>query len=138
MDKQTVFELLHNMDNFTNQLIIKWNKIFAEDLGVSHVLTLGYLYTNGRSRPSEIAKELGLTAPTVTHLTNKLVSRELVTRLADEEDRRIVLLALTNKGKDVLFRANKHGHTLRKEMFTKLSEEERQQLLTIFKKLNDK
>lgn len=136
MDKQTVFELLHSMDNFTNRLIIQWNKIFTEDLGISHILTLGYLYTNGKARPSQVAKELGLTAPTVTHLTNKLVKRNLVTRLLDENDRRIILLEITDEGKRILHRANKDGHKLREEIFMKLTTEEREQLLQLFTKLN--
>jgi len=137
VEKQTVFELLHSMDNFTNRLIIQWNKIFTEDLGISHILTLGYLDTNGKARPSQIAKELGLTAPTVTHLTNKLVKRQLVTRLFDENDRRIILLEITNEGKGILDQANKDGHKLREEMFMKLTAGEREQLLQIFTKLNE-
>ena len=137
MQEQTIFEILHNMDTFTNSLIIKWNKIFKEKLSVSHVLTLGYLSTNGKSRPSQIAKELGLTPPTVSHLTDKLVNLNLATRLPDQNDRRIILLDITDEGKEVLDRANQKGHELRKEMFVKLTEEERQQMLHIFQKLNE-
>ncbi len=61
MEEQTLFELIHNMDKFTNQMIIQWNKTFNEDLGISHVLVLGHLKNNGKSRPSDIAKILGLT-----------------------------------------------------------------------------
>ncbi|GEN30966.1 DNA-binding MarR family transcriptional regulator [Cerasibacillus quisquiliarum] len=137
MKEQTVFEILHNMDKFTNGLIIKWNKMFNENLGISHVLTLGYLNKNRKARPSEIAKELGLTPPTVTHLLEKLVNRQLVVRLFDENDRRIVLLDITDKGKELLHRAHAEGQRLRKEMFEKLTSEEKQQLLHIFQKLNE-
>lgn len=136
MQEQTVFQILHNMDKFTNSLIIKWNKIFSEDLGVSHILALGYLHVNGKSRPSHIAKALGLTPPTVTNLTNKLVKRDLAVRLYDEDDRRIILIDITDEGIDILNRANEKGHNLRKEMFLKLTEEERNQMLHIFEKLN--
>jgi len=136
-EKQTIFEILHNMDTFTNGLIVKWNKIFDEDLGVSHILALGYLHVNGKSRPSHIAKELGLTPPTVTNLTDKLVKRNLAVRLFDESDRRIVLLDITDEGRDILDRANEKGHNLRTELFLKLTEEERKQMLHIFQKLNE-
>lgn len=137
MKDQTIFEILHNMDKFTNGLIIKWNKIFNEDLGVSHVLALGYLHVHGKSRPSHIAKALGLSPPTVTHLTEKLVKRNLVVRLLDESDRRIVLIDITKEGIDTLQRANEQGQNLRKEMFLKLTPEERDQMLHIFQKLNE-
>lgn len=133
---ETIFNIVHNMDTFTNGLIIKWNKMFAGDLGISHVLTLGFLQAYGHSRPSAIAKELGLTPPTVTHLTEKLVKRGLVERLPDENDRRTILLALTKEGQAVLGQANEKGQALRKEMFTKLTETEREELLRLFKKMN--
>lgn len=136
MKNQTVFEILHNMDTFTNGLIIQWNKMFNESLGVSHILTLGYLHENGKSRPSLLAKELGLTPPTVTHLSEKLVDRHLVVRLQDEKDRRIILLDITDKGKEILERAHHKGYELRKTMFLKLTNEERKQMLHILKKLN--
>lgn len=137
MKEQTIFEILHNMDKFTNGLIIKWNKIFNEDLGVSHVLALGYLHVHGKSRPSHIAKALGLSPPTVTHLTEKLVKRNLAVRLLDESDRRIILIDITEEGIDTLQRANEQGQNLRKEMFLKLTPEERDQMLHIFQKLNE-
>lgn len=137
MQEQTVFEILHNMDNFTNGLIVKWNRMFNEDLGVSDILTLGYLKQHGESRPSHIAKALGLTPPTVTNITNKLVKQQLATRLYDENDRRTILIDITDKGTEILQRANEKGQNLRKEMFLKLTEEERKQMLHIFQKLNE-
>lgn len=136
MKEQTVFEILHNMDTFTNGLIVKWNKIFNEGLGVSHILALGHLSMHGKARPSHIAEELGLTPPTVTNLTDKLVKRKLAVRLLDENDRRIILLDITDEGRDMLQRANEEGHSLRKELFNKLTDEERKQMLHIFQKLN--
>lgn len=136
MADQTVFEILHNMDLFTNRLIIKWNKDFKEDLGVSHILTLGYLSRTEKARPSDIAKALGLTPPTVTHLTEKLVKRDYVVRLLDETDRRIVQLAITDQGRSILKRADESGQILRQEMFLKLTEPEREELLRLYQKLN--
>lgn len=136
MQSQTIFEIIHNMDKVTNNLIIQWNKGFNKDLGVSHILILGHLKRNGKSRPSDIAKVLGLTPPTVTHLTEKLVKRQLVTRSADENDRRIIFLEITKTGETILEEANESGQLLRKKLFEKLTDEERQQMLHIYRKLN--
>ncbi|WP_308419811.1 MarR family winged helix-turn-helix transcriptional regulator [Ornithinibacillus halotolerans] len=124
------------MDKVTNNLIIQWNKVFNNDLGVSHVLVLGHLKAHGKSRPSDMAKVLGLTPPTVTHLTEKLVKRQLITRSTDENDRRIFYLEITADGEKVLKEAHESGQKLRKNLFEKLTEEERQQMLQIYKKLN--
>ena len=136
MKEQTIFEIIHNMDQVTNQLIIQWNKIFHEDLGVSHILVLGHLCTHGKSRPSDIAKTLGFTPPTLTHLSEKLVKKKLIARLADESDRRIIYLAVTDEGKKVLEQANEEGQVLRKQLFEKLTNEEKIQLASIYQKLN--
>jgi DNA-binding MarR family transcriptional regulator len=133
----TIFEIIHNMDKVTNNLIIQWNKVFNKDLGVSHVLVLGHLRVHGKSRPSDMAKTLGLTPPTVTHLTEKLVKRRLITRSMDENDRRIIYLEITSAGEDILKEANELGQKLRKELFEKLTDEERQQMLHIYRKLNN-
>lgn len=136
MEEQTLFELIHNMDKFTNRMIIQWNKTFNEDLGISHVLVLGHLQQNGKSRPSDIAKILGLTPPTLSYLSEKLVAKKLAVRMVDESDRRIVYLGITDQGADVLRRATLEGQKLRTNLFEKLTEEERTQLANLYKKLN--
>lgn len=136
MEEQTIFELIHFMDKVTNNLIIQWNKTFYEDLGVSHILVLGHLNKYGKSRPSDIAKALGLTPPTLTHLSEKIVKKKLAVRLTDESDRRIVYLGITDNGRDMFNKAEEEGKKLRKGLFEKLTEEERQQLLKIYVKLS--
>lgn len=135
MTEKTIFEIIHNMDKVTNSLIIKWLKLFNEDLGISHILVLGHLKVNGRSRPSDIARALGLTPPTLTHLSDKLVKKQLAERVTDESDRRIIYLGVTDKGLDLLHKANEEGQILRKNLFEMLTDEEREQLLKIYEKL---
>lgn len=136
MEEQTLFELIHNMDQFTNQLIIQWNKTFSEELGISHVLVLSHLKKNGKSRPSDIAKLLGFTPPTLSYLSEKLVAKKLAVRMVDESDRRIVYLGITDKGTEVLNRATLEGQKLRTDLFKKLTQQERTQLANLYKKLN--
>lgn len=136
-EEQTIFELIHSMDQVTNNLIIQWNKLFKETLGISHILVLSHLKRNGKSRPSDIAKAIGLTPPSLTHLSEKLVQKELAIRLIDENDRRIVYLAITESGMEILAKAQKEGQGLRKNVYEKLTAEERQQLLSIYKKLSN-
>ncbi|WP_405097902.1 MarR family winged helix-turn-helix transcriptional regulator [Oceanobacillus sp. FSL H7-0719] len=136
MKEQTIFELIHSMDQFTNKLLIQWNKIFKENLGISHILLLGHLNRHGKSRPSDIAKTLGLTPPSVTHLSEKLVKRNLAVRQVDEKDRRIVYLAITQGGIDIVDKAHDEGRILRENLLEKLTEDEVTQLLVLYEKLN--
>ncbi|MBL4953314.1 MarR family transcriptional regulator [Neobacillus sp. YIM B02564] len=136
MKEQTIFELIHFMDKVTDNLIIQWNKQFNEDLGISHILVLTHLLENGKSRPSDIAKSLGLTPPTLTHLSEKLVKRNLAVRVLDESDRRIIYLDISDKGIAMVHKANKEGVALRENLFQKLTKQELEQLLKIYEKLN--
>src|SRR5699024_9176091 len=117
MTNKNIFYLLHQMDTFTNQMTIRWNKIFNEDLGVSHILTLSFLQHNQSSRPSDVSKTLRLTPPTVTHLVNKLVRIVLVERQTNDNEPRINYLIKTKQGQDVLEKAIESGQGLRKEVF---------------------
>ncbi|RUS47399.1 MarR family winged helix-turn-helix transcriptional regulator [Cohnella sp. AR92] len=137
MSEQTIFEILHNMDKVTNTLIVQWSKLFNEDLGITHILVLGHLKNNGNSRPSDIARALELTPPTLTHLSDKLVKKKLAVRIVDESDRRIIYLAITSKGVEVVQKANEDGQMLRRKLFEILTEEEREQMSAIYKKLSN-
>ncbi|MBP2258416.1 MarR family winged helix-turn-helix transcriptional regulator [Virgibacillus alimentarius] len=137
MIEKDIFGIIHSMDRVTNYLIIQWNKTFNESLGISHILVLGHLRDNGKSRPSDIARTLGLTPSTLTHLSEKLVQKGLATRFTDDNNRRIIYLAITDKGIDLVRKAHEEGKSLRENLFEELSDEEQQQLLSIYGKLND-
>ncbi|MED5018305.1 MarR family transcriptional regulator [Paenibacillus chibensis] len=137
MEEQSIFELIQSMENFTNKLIVQWNKTFNEELGVSHVLVLGHLNQNGKSRPSDIARILGLTPPTLSYLSDKLVAKKLAVRSVDESDRRIVYLEITDQGVEVLRRATQEGQRLKRVVFEKLTQQDRDQMTAIYKKLNN-
>ncbi|AJE54037.1 MarR family winged helix-turn-helix transcriptional regulator [Paenibacillus polymyxa] len=136
MKEQNIFTLIHAMDQVTNNLLIRWNKMFNENLGISHILILSYLNSYVKCRPSDLARLLGLTPPTLTHLSGKLVQKGLVVRVADEEDRRIVYLQITDTGIEMLNKAQEDGRQLRRELFENLTEEERESLLSVYGKLN--
>ncbi|QQZ62306.1 MarR family transcriptional regulator [Paenibacillus sonchi] len=47
---------------------------------------------------SEISRFMGLTPPTVTQLINSLEAKQMVERLPDANDRRVVRIRLTEQG----------------------------------------
>ncbi|EKN66401.1 regulatory protein MarR [Neobacillus bataviensis LMG 21833] len=135
MENPSIFELIHMMDKVNNRLIIEWNKMFNENIGISHVLVLSHLKLHGKSRPSDIAKALGIAPPSITHLSEKLIQKELAVRVTDEIDKRILYLEIRDKGLNILTKAQEEGKILRKQLFEKLTAEQQQQLLNIYTKL---
>lgn len=72
----------------------------AADLGLksSEVAVVGLLHSVDESTVSEIAGALVLQTSTVSKIVSGLVDRRLVSRRRPREDRRVVLLKLTNEG----------------------------------------
>lgn len=61
--------------------------------------TMGILHEQGNMKMGDLARRLGVTMGAATNLADKLVSAGCVSRQRDENDRRVVRLTLTAKGK---------------------------------------
>ncbi len=72
------------------------------NLTPSQLRVLELLAERGSRTSSELAKETQLSNATITALTDKLVARELVTRVRSDIDRRKVSLGLTEAGRQAL------------------------------------
>lgn len=136
MSNQTIFELLHTIEQVTHKMHVKWRQQADYDLGISHILALHELQVHGESRPSDLARILNFTPASLTHLSTKLLNKELITRRQDDTDRRITYWTITNKGEALLTVAQKDGQHLRLNVFSHLTEAEQQSLLSIYTKLN--
>lgn len=66
-----------------------------------HVIhVMGALVHHGKLTMTGIGNHLSVPKPQVTTLIDRLVAEELVERLNDNKDRRIIYIQLTQKGKD--------------------------------------
>lgn len=68
-------------------------------LTIAEVHTLVAIGLHGMSPMKTVAARLGVSVPTLTSAINRLVSKGHVQRVRGEEDRRQVLLSLTNAGR---------------------------------------
>lgn len=73
---------------------------------------------------SDLARMLGIEAPTVTRLVKQLEDAGWVTRIAPPEDARVKLVRLTPKAKRVVVRINAAISELRAETVGRLSEDQ--------------
>jgi DNA-binding MarR family transcriptional regulator len=71
---------------------------YPDNLTRRHMAAMGDLNQNSMTM-SELAKALMMTKPQLTHLVNSLVTLDLVERCPDDKDRRVINLALTEKGR---------------------------------------
>jgi DNA-binding MarR family transcriptional regulator len=79
--------------------------------------------------PTTIAERLLVTTASTTSLLNTLESRGLLTRLPDPDDRRRLLVSLTEQGRQVVDDFLPEVVTLQTAVMASLSEAERRRLL---------
>ena len=137
MPEKNIFELLHTIEKVTYQMVVQWQQRSDNDLGISHILVLQELLNEGESRPSDIAKKLNFTPASLTHLSTKLTKQGLIERRQAESDKRTKYLSITQKGTDVVNKAYNDGIEVRRALFSRISSEEQQALLEIYKKLDE-
>ncbi|WP_342511814.1 MarR family transcriptional regulator [Sporosarcina sp. FSL K6-1522] len=136
MSEKTIFELLHSFEQVNHKMIVRWKRKSAHDLGISHIVVLHELRQDGEVRPSDLAKRLGFTPASLTHLSTKLSNQDLIIRRQDDTDRRTTYWSISEKGIALLEQAQKDGQGTRRELFAHLSEEEQETLLAIYQKLD--
>jgi DNA-binding MarR family transcriptional regulator len=108
-----------------------------KDLSVTEIHTIDAIGMYVPRTMSEVASDLSITVGTLTTAINNLVKKEYVERSKDDNDRRIVNIGLTKKGK-VAFRVHQKFHLdMVKETIEGLSPEEEVVLANALYKLND-
>lgn len=133
--EENVFDLIRTVEQFSNEMIVRWTKSFPQNLGISPILVLHKLEEHGALMQSELANMLGYTPGAMTNIANRLLKVNFAIRERDEQDRRIVRLMLTKEGKEFLEQAHEKGAQLRKEVFEKLEHTELEEYLRIQQKL---
>ena len=93
-------ELLQILKHFSR---LEWEQTPRGVLKPSECKLLGRLYFSlegGKKtiKASDLSAQLGITPAGVTHLINPLEEGEYIQRLPDPNDRRVVLIGLTDKG----------------------------------------
>jgi DNA-binding MarR family transcriptional regulator len=97
-------------------------------LAISEFEALLNLHVSGAPgvRPGHLIDATRLSQPAVSRLVDRLVQQGLVHRLADPDDRRAVLIALTDEGAETLRRAIPvHAETIDDALTSRLTATER-------------
>ena len=79
---------------------------------------------SGENTMSVVAKKLGITAGSLTTSVNSLVNKKYVTRQRSEDDRRVVFLKLTEKGKRAYEHHREYHRQMTEAVISRLDENE--------------
>ena len=100
-------------------------------LSKTELFALLYLTRKEQTTMSELADTIGVPLSTATGLVDRLVRKAYVQRVRSEEDRRIVMLALTEKGERLVDEFKDIMSRYMSRIMEGLTKEEQQQLMAI-------
>lgn len=84
------------------QILAEWNKNNEHGLGMTHGRMLIQLSDNGPMKATALAEALSITGGGVTGIADRLIELGYVGRERSQQDRRAVLLTLTDAGHAVI------------------------------------
>ncbi|MBN2240980.1 MAG: MarR family transcriptional regulator [Dehalococcoidales bacterium] len=110
---------------------------FEEDITPPHFQIMKLLQEHGTMHVAEIGEHLHIARPQMTHLIDRLVELKIVDREINQEDRRMLNIALSAKGKEMIKEQDKRVIRATTEALVGLTEAELQQLSNSVKMLKD-
>lgn len=140
MNKSTIElnELLVQLFNDVLQIEEKSLKEgVISNLSITEIHTIEAIGMYTEKSMSEVAQILKITVGTLTTAINKLIKKEYVERKRIEEDRRVVLVKLTKKGKLAYRIHEKFHHDMVNTAIEGLNEQEEKTLISSLNKINN-
>lgn len=122
----------------TNRFIHKYmykHKIMSS-FSFLQFLTLKYVSDEDEPSMKDVAGFLSIKPASATSIINILTESGLLKRIPDENDRRIVRLQITKEGRKKIEDNFKHAKKGLIDIFSKLEEKDRENLVKIFTKLS--
>lgn len=113
------------------------NELLKGKITLPQFFILSHLYKHGESKMSELAKVTDVTTAAVTGIADRLVRYGYILRTYDSNDRRVINIRLTQKGSDMVKRIGRQRKEVTREVFSKISSEERENYLAIMLHIRD-
>jgi DNA-binding MarR family transcriptional regulator len=121
---------------FSTRRTLHEQKDAKNENACSHLQMMTLLFVKEQSPVMKsIAEFLKISPPSATALVNNLIKAELVERREQASDRRIVKIVIAKKGSEYLLQHKKMATERMREVLSKLSKEEQNQLIKILKKI---
>lgn len=115
---------------------LEYKTIKEGGLTVSQFAVLEVLYHKGDLRVSEILEKILATGGNMTVVIDNLVKDKLVMRTMDPSDKRVNLIHLTDKGRDLINGIFPSHEQNINNIFNSLSDDEKKDLIKLLKKLS--
>ncbi|MCR6112604.1 MarR family transcriptional regulator [Bacillus sp. A301a_S52] len=104
-------------------------------IGQSRLELLALLFHVDEINQSELQKKVNIDGAAVTRHLKQLESKEIVSRRRKPEDNRIILVRLTDKGRELIEDSKSEKDRFMKEMLANVSAEERNMLKNVLSQM---
>jgi len=98
------------------------------EISVPQFRILSFVRRRGTASLSKVAEHLGLTLPSTSKMVDALVGKEFINRNTDPDDRRRMVLTVTQRGQSAWEAARRTAHASMVQRLRKVRETERQEL----------
>ncbi|MBO8138018.1 MAG: MarR family transcriptional regulator [Desulfotomaculum sp.] len=106
-------------------------------LSLAQMYLLKLLLEKGSSSPSLIAQEMGVTSGAITSLADRLHKQDIIKRERSCTDRRVVVISLTSKGRELAEALERERLEKMVHIFEQLPDRDIDELLNIYQKLDE-
>ncbi|GGH77377.1 DNA-binding MarR family transcriptional regulator [Pullulanibacillus pueri] len=133
MAEQNLFTFIRLIREVNREIRQQWNFYLSSP----QIQLLESLNDEGPKKMTDFAHELGITVGAMTALADRMVRAEIIRRERSSNDRRVIHLVITDKGKGIvkdISRARSHALGT---FFGKLTPEERSQMIDLCQKMLD-
>lgn len=126
-------KLFRNINTIEEQSVRteEYKDVTTNDMHVIEAIGIGE-----QKNMTTVAKALHVTTGTLTISINSLVKKGYVSRVRSEEDRRVVLVSLTDKGKGAFLLHQRFHEEMIESVAGQFSEEEKQVLEKALRRIN--
>jgi MarR family transcriptional regulator, organic hydroperoxide resistance regulator len=104
MDKETIISEIMKNQRLVNRYLNQYNPDIwmGLSLTIAQVKSLFYIFNEGTINFRQLAAAMKVTPSNVTGIIDRLVDQGLVSRTENPEDRRMLMLRLTEKGENLI------------------------------------
>lgn len=123
---------VRSLDKRTSDIAAKYKLTFSQ------FMVLEALYSKGDMSVGEVRDYILSSVGTIPLVVKNLEKMELIKRRTDEKDKRISILHLTDKGKEIIQEVAPQNEQMVLEYMSVLNDEEKKQMVNLLKKIGGK
>jgi MarR family transcriptional regulator, organic hydroperoxide resistance regulator len=110
----------------------------VDDISHGERRILGYLtFEKNGVTSGELSENLYLSTPRVASALNSLSKKGFIERNRDAQDKRIVIVTITEAGKSFVLEEHEHAMSLLEQTLQKLGEKDAQEFVRIIKRITE-